>query len=71
MCLVKPEHVSMLTTFGTAFFLAGVISVLTGYTYYRRIITRTEHPFAYWSTTVGLLVLGGLTLIGLAVCPRG
>jgi hypothetical protein len=58
------------TTFGTLFFGGGVVSILTGSTYFRGLIQRAEQPFSFWSATIGLLVIGGLSLLGVMVCPR-
>jgi hypothetical protein len=61
----------MLMSFGALLVAAGVVSLITGKTYYRRVIQRRDEPLLFWCGAVGLLTIGGLCLIGLAVCPRG
>lgn len=71
MCQVSPDHVAMLTAFGWLFFGGGVVSILTGRSYFRGVIARDDDPFGYWSAVFCLLLVGGACLLGLAVCPRG
>lgn len=71
MCQVSPDNVAMLTAFGQLCIGGAGASVLFGRTYCRRLIDRDSEPFAYWSTVASLLVIGGMCLYGVMVCPRG
>ncbi|MGD9601535.1 MAG: hypothetical protein AB7V59_06970 [Gammaproteobacteria bacterium] len=71
MCQVSPDNVPLLSAFGTVFFAGGILSVLTGRTYFRGVVARAEDPFGFWSAVIGLLLIGGLCLVGVGVCPRG
>ncbi len=71
MCQISPNHVSMLYGFATVCITGAVVSVLTGNTYFRRVIARDAEPWGFWSNTIGLALLGTLCLAGLTFCPRG
>jgi hypothetical protein len=71
MCQVSPDHVSMLNGFAMLCITGAAVSVLTGHTYFRRVIARDAEPLGFWSNTIGLALLGSLCLAGLTFCPRG
>lgn len=62
MCQLSPDNVAMLTAFGQLCIGGAGASVLFGRTDYRRLIDRGSEPFAYWSTVVSLLAIGGMCL---------
>ena len=68
MCSVNPDNVDMLIIFGIFMLGAGVVSFLTGTTYFRGVIKRDDKPLEYWVNTIGLLLLGGMVLIGVQAC---
>ena len=68
MCSVNPDNVDMLFNFGIFTLGAGVVSFLTGTTYFRGVIKRDDKPLEYWVNTIGLLLLGGMVLIGAQAC---
>src|SRR5207244_13225783 len=68
---VSPAHVALLTACGTLCVAGGVVSILTGTPSARRVIHRSEAPWHCWGAALGMLVLGGRGLVGLAICPRG
>jgi len=55
-CQVAPENVGVLTLFGTVLAISMALSILTGKTYYRRVIAKDEEPFNDW-LSVGCLAL--------------
>jgi len=55
-CQVAPENVGVLTLFGTVLPISMALSILTGKTYYRRVIAKDEEPFNDW-LSVGCLAL--------------
>ncbi|MEQ8660946.1 MAG: hypothetical protein RLW62_09025 [Gammaproteobacteria bacterium] len=71
MCQVAPDHVGLLTAFGGLFCGGGVVSLLTGQTYFRGFIARDDDPLGFWTAALGLVLIGGLCLLGVAWCPRG
>lgn len=68
MCSVDPANVNLLTNFGTFMFVAGIVSLVTGTTYYRGIINRFDEPYRFWSNTIGLLLIGSMTLLAVWLC---
>ena len=58
-CQVAPENVGVLTLFGTALAIGVALSILTGKTYYRRVIAKDEEPFNYWFSVDCLLACPG------------
>lgn len=68
MCKVSPEHIGMLRIFGTVFFVGGVVSILSGVTYFKGLIRRDEEPVSFWANTVFVIFLGGAVLLGTWVC---
>ena len=50
------EKINVLTLFGTGLLISVALSILTGKTYYRRVIAKDEQPFNDWSS-VGCLAL--------------
>ena len=68
MCEVSPENLALLKLFGSAMLVAGAFSLLTGKTYFRRVIDKRDEPFTFWSNTSGLAVLGILFWIGILFC---
>jgi hypothetical protein len=70
-CSVRPENVAMLTGFGWFVIVCGAVSLLTGATYFRRVIRREEEPRGFWVVTGGLFILGAYVLFMLLACGRG
>jgi hypothetical protein len=68
MCKVSAEHIGLLRTFGTLFFIGGIVSAFSGVTYFRRIIRKIEEPFTFWANVVGLLLMGSGVLLATWVC---
>ena len=68
MCSVQAQHVDMLIMFGRFMLAGGILSFLTGTTYYRGLIRRDEEPFRFWSGTIGLILLGGMILLAVKYC---
>jgi hypothetical protein len=69
-CHVSVENVAGLTLFGQMFAMAALISLLTGKTYYRRVIVKTEEPLNYWFSLGCLVFLAVLILGMLQACPQ-
>ena len=70
-CHVSVENVGLLTLFGQLLAAAVVISLLTGKTYYRRVIAKSEEPFNYWFSLGCLVALAVFVLGMLQACPQG
>jgi uncharacterized membrane protein YhhN len=70
MCHINPEHLTLITSTGALLLGGGIVSFFTGHTYYRRIIARSDEPAMFWANVLGLLVLGGMMLVGVQVCPH-
>lgn len=68
---VSPDDVAMLTAFGRSYVGGAGASVLFGRTCCRRSIARDGEPCAYRTTVASLLVIGGMCLFGIMLCPRG
>ena len=69
-CYVTPENGGLLKLFGNFLAMAVVLSLLTGKTYYRRLISKNEEPFNFWFT-VGCLNLLVVFVLGmLYACPQ-
>lgn len=68
MCKVSPEHIGLLRTFGAVFLIAGIVSIFSGVTYFRRIIRKDEEPFAFWCNAGSLMLLGSGMLLGTWIC---
>ncbi len=56
-CHIAATNVSPLHTFGIILAGATLVSLLTGTTYFRRVITKNEEPANYWTTVASLLFL--------------
>jgi hypothetical protein len=69
ICHVSLENVSMLTLFGQLLAAAVVISLLTGKTYYRRVIPRSEELFNYWFSRAVYLYSLSLCLACFRLAP--
>ncbi len=69
-CHVSTQNVGILQLFGDGLAIAVVLSLLTGKTYYRRVISRREEPFNYWFSVGCLLVLAIFVLGMLHACPH-
>jgi len=69
MCHITPDHVGIITGFVWLTLGSAVVSVLSGHTYFKRVIVRSEEPASFWSATLCLLGLGGTCLYGLRTCP--
>jgi len=69
-CKVAPENVGVLTLFGTVLAISVALSILTGKTYYRRLISKNKEPFNFWFTVGCLLVLAVFVLGMLYACPQ-
>ena len=67
-CTVKPENFTMLLAFGSFMTLCAVVSLLSGTTYFRRVIRKAEEPRDYWAGTAAFGCVGGFVLGALAVC---
>jgi hypothetical protein len=67
-CTVRPENYTMLLVFGWFMMACGGISLLTGATYFRRVIRKIEEPRSYWVGTASFLMLGGYILFMLMAC---
>ena len=59
-CYVTPENGGLLKLFGNFLAMAVVLSLLTGKTYYRRLISKNEEPFNFWFRLGRLLELAVL-----------
>ena len=70
-CHVSVENVGLLTLFGQLLAAAVVISLLSGKTYYRRVIAKAEEPLNYWVCLGCLVALAVLVLGMLQACPQG
>ena len=68
MCSVDPANVNLLINFGTFMFVAGIVSLVTGATYFRGVIYRSDDPSGFWTSTISFLLLGGMTLLGVWLC---
>ena len=68
-CYVTPENGGLLKLFGNFLAMAVVLSLLTGKTYYRRLISKNEEPFNFWFTVGCLLVLAVLLSACLLPAP--
>ena len=69
-CQVAPENVGVLTLFGNGLAIGVALSILTGKTYYRRVIAKDEEPFNYWFSVGCLIVLAMFVLGMLHACPH-
>lgn len=69
-CQVEPENVGVLTLFGNGLAIGVALSILTGKTYYRRVIAKDEEPFNYWLSVGCLIVLAVFVLGMLHACPH-
>ena len=69
-CYVTPENGGLLKLFGNFLAMAVVLSLLTGKTYYRRLISKNEEPFNFWFTVGCLTVLVVFVLGMLYACPQ-
>ena len=69
-CQVAPENVGVLTLFGTVLAISVALSILTGKTYYRRVIAKDEEPFNDWFSVGCLIVLAVFVLGMLHACPH-
>jgi hypothetical protein len=69
-CHVTTENGGLLKLFGNFLAMAVVLSLLTGKTYYRRLISKNEEPFNFWFTVGCLLVLAVFVLGMLYACPQ-
>ena len=55
-CQVEPENIEVLTLFRAGLAISVALSILTGKTYYRRVIAKDGEPLNYW-VSVGCLAL--------------
>ncbi len=69
-CHVAPENVGLLNLFGTLLAICVALSLLTGQTYYRRLISKREEPFNYWFSVGCLVALAVFVLGMLQACPH-
>ncbi len=69
-CYVTPENGGLLKLFGNFLAMAVVLSLLTGKTYYRRLISKNEEPLNFWFTVGCLNVLAVFVLGMLYACPQ-
>jgi len=69
-CYVTPENGGLLKLFGNFLAMAVVLSLLTGKTYYRRLISKNEEPLNFWFTVGCLNVLVVFVLGMLYACPQ-
>jgi hypothetical protein len=58
----------MLKTFGSVLLVAGVVSVMSGKTYFRRVIDRAEEPGQFWVNVICLDLLGAFIWAGVLFC---
>ena len=70
ICYVTPENGGLLKLFGNFLAMAVVLSLLTGKTYYRRLISKNGEPFNFWFTVGCLTVLAVFVLGMLYACPQ-
>ena len=68
MCSIDLANVDSLSTFGLFMFGAGIVSLVTGTTYFRGLINRFDDPYRYWSNTIGLLIIGIVCMLGVRFC---
>ena len=69
-CKVDPHNINLLRNFAGFFLLCVVISVVTGKTYCKRVITRFEEPVSYWGTVICYFLLGSMLMLGTYVCQH-
>lgn len=68
MCKVNPSNIGMLYSLAVFFLLVVLLSILSGKTYCKCLITRRDEPFSFWITVSMYFILGGGILIGISVC---
>lgn len=65
---VDPNNVFILRNVAGVFIFCGFISIVSGKTYCKRVISRIEEPISFWGTVVIYLSLGMMMLMGTYVC---
>ena len=72
VCTIKPQHIGPLKAFGTVLLIGAVISLITGKTFFRRIISKEDEPGKFWSVLIGnYLILSIFLLGGVYICRSG
>ncbi len=69
MCKIAPNHVGMLRFLGSVFLMCAFVSIVSGKTYYKGVIIRSEEPLAFWIAVGAYLILGTFILLGTHICP--
>ena len=68
MCKIDPNNVSLLKNFGIFFLLCGGVSLVTGKTYCKRMIERSEEPASFYLVSGIYIVFGAVILIATHTC---
>ena len=68
MCKIDPNNIGMLRNFASVLLLVVFFSIITGKTYFKRIIARTDEPTSFWATVLMYFLLGMMIGIGTYVC---
>ena len=70
ICRVQHVHVEFLTGMAIVFGVMGMVALVTGKAYYRRVIEKEYEPKTYWMLVLFYWLLAVMMGLGLVVCPR-
>ena len=68
MCKVNPSNVGMLHNVAYFFLLVAFFSIISGKTYCKRVVERTEETAAYWIIVILYFFLGASIWMGTYLC---